>query len=187
MSLLSTIAPALELPLQRVSLCSLFRFLSLYIFSFHRPFSLHAQSPVLTSIWLFSFAEEIEKKLTAYRRGSKFWRMLIFCQVRNDKEMRLVEIESCYVLEETQTQCDESDPLIMQHGEKTSTSVLCWLSGFCCTTHLIILSYLDYHTTARITLRNTENKTRHFKVQKNKTFQHNPRQILKFTLLQCLS
>uniref|UniRef100_A0A671US42 NMDA receptor synaptonuclear signaling and neuronal migration factor n=1 Tax=Sparus aurata TaxID=8175 RepID=A0A671US42_SPAAU len=24
--------------------------------------------------------EEIEKKLTAYRRGSKFWRMLIFCQ-----------------------------------------------------------------------------------------------------------
>lgn len=26
--------------------------------------------------------EEIEKKLTAYRRGSKFWRMLIFCQVR---------------------------------------------------------------------------------------------------------
>ncbi|KAM7393060.1 hypothetical protein PAMA_007941 [Pampus argenteus] len=25
--------------------------------------------------------EEIEKKLTAYRRGSKFWRMLIFCQL----------------------------------------------------------------------------------------------------------
>ncbi|CAL8387173.1 unnamed protein product [Boreogadus saida] len=24
--------------------------------------------------------EEIDKKLTAYRRGSKFWRMLIFCQ-----------------------------------------------------------------------------------------------------------
>lgn len=31
----------------------------------------------------FSLTEEIEKKLTAYRRGSKFWRMLIFCQVRN--------------------------------------------------------------------------------------------------------
>ncbi len=53
----------------------------------------------------------------------------------------------------------------MQHGEKTSTSFLCWLSGFlrviycCCTSHLIILSYLDYHTPARIIHRNTENKT----------------------------
>ncbi len=60
----------------------------------------------------------------------------------------------------------------MQHGEKTSTSVLCWVPGFlgvtycCCTTHPIILSYLDYLTPVRITLRNTENKTRHFKVQK---------------------
>uniref|UniRef100_A0A3P8UQJ1 NMDA receptor synaptonuclear signaling and neuronal migration factor n=1 Tax=Cynoglossus semilaevis TaxID=244447 RepID=A0A3P8UQJ1_CYNSE len=26
------------------------------------------------------YVKEIEKKLTAYRRGSKFWRMLIFCQ-----------------------------------------------------------------------------------------------------------
>lgn len=32
--------------------------------------------------FLFGHTEEIEKKLTAYRRGSKFWRMLIFCQVR---------------------------------------------------------------------------------------------------------
>ncbi len=31
----------------------------------------------------------------------------------------------CYVLEETYTQCDESDLLIMQHEEKNSTSVLC--------------------------------------------------------------
>ncbi len=48
--------------------------------------------------------------------------MLGLCPV---KEILLVEIESCYVFEEKQTQCDESDPLIMQHGEKTSTSVLC--------------------------------------------------------------
>jgi len=27
-------------------------------------------------------AEEIEKRLTAYRKGSKIWRMMIFCQVR---------------------------------------------------------------------------------------------------------
>lgn len=36
--------------------------------------------------FLFGHTEEIEKKLTAYRRGSKFWRMLIFCQVRKEGE-----------------------------------------------------------------------------------------------------
>lgn len=28
--------------------------------------------------------EEIDKKLTAYRRGCKIWKMLIFCQVRDE-------------------------------------------------------------------------------------------------------
>ncbi len=95
-------------------------------------------------------------------------------------------------LRRRQTQCDESDLLIMQHGEKTSTSVLSRVSGFlgviycCCTTHPIILSYLDYLTPARITLRNTENKTRHFKVQKNKMFQHIPRQLCQSVARKCL-
>uniref|UniRef100_A0A665X4P3 NMDA receptor synaptonuclear signaling and neuronal migration factor a n=1 Tax=Echeneis naucrates TaxID=173247 RepID=A0A665X4P3_ECHNA len=31
-------------------------------------------------VTFFYLTEEIEKKLTAYRRGCKFWRMLIFCQ-----------------------------------------------------------------------------------------------------------
>ena len=40
--------------------------------------------------WGFIFSrlvsiEEIDKKLTAYRRGSKFWRMLIFCQVSSEE------------------------------------------------------------------------------------------------------
>uniref|UniRef100_A0A3B3YEF3 NMDA receptor synaptonuclear signaling and neuronal migration factor a n=1 Tax=Poecilia mexicana TaxID=48701 RepID=A0A3B3YEF3_9TELE len=42
---------------------------------------------VMWSVHFFNFiplyfwlTEEIDKKLTAYRRGSKFWRMLIFCQ-----------------------------------------------------------------------------------------------------------
>ncbi len=39
-------------------------------------------------------------------------------------EILPVEIESYCVLEEDK-QCDESDLLIMQHGEKTSTGVLC--------------------------------------------------------------
>lgn len=35
------------------------------------------------------YAEEIEKRLTAYRKGSKIWRMLIFCQVRENKANKL--------------------------------------------------------------------------------------------------
>uniref|UniRef100_A0A096M9Z1 NMDA receptor synaptonuclear signaling and neuronal migration factor n=1 Tax=Poecilia formosa TaxID=48698 RepID=A0A096M9Z1_POEFO len=31
-------------------------------------------------MYIHRLTEEIDKKLTAYRRGSKFWRMLIFCQ-----------------------------------------------------------------------------------------------------------
>ncbi len=40
------------------------------------------------------------------------------------REILTVEIESYYVLEENK-QCNEADPLIKQHEEKTSTSVLC--------------------------------------------------------------
>lgn len=40
------------------------------------------------SLHLPSPTEEIEKKLTSYRRGSKFWRMLIFCQVRKRRTKR---------------------------------------------------------------------------------------------------
>ncbi|KAG7272873.1 hypothetical protein CRUP_029313, partial [Coryphaenoides rupestris] len=60
--------------------------------------------------------EEIDKKLTAYRRGCKFWRMLIFCQVEKEEDMsqfwrrlsrfmsklnpepNMIHIMGCYVL-----------------------------------------------------------------------------------------
>ena len=41
--------------------------------------------------------EEIDKKLTAYRRGSKFWRMLIFCQVSGSEEERGGQHGACHM------------------------------------------------------------------------------------------
>lgn len=43
---------------------------------------MHVYALNLTTAVFVLCAEEIEKRLTAYRRGSKIWRMLIFCQVR---------------------------------------------------------------------------------------------------------
>uniref|UniRef100_A0A3B4B0D9 Uncharacterized protein n=1 Tax=Periophthalmus magnuspinnatus TaxID=409849 RepID=A0A3B4B0D9_9GOBI len=45
------------------------------------PTIIRRDDPSIIPILYFnSSTPEIEKKLTAYRRGSKFWRMLIFCQ-----------------------------------------------------------------------------------------------------------
>uniref|UniRef100_A0A3Q3L6L5 NMDA receptor synaptonuclear signaling and neuronal migration factor a n=1 Tax=Labrus bergylta TaxID=56723 RepID=A0A3Q3L6L5_9LABR len=44
------------------------------------PTILRRDDPSIIPILYVSCTQEIDKKLTAYRRGSKFWRMLIFCQ-----------------------------------------------------------------------------------------------------------
>ncbi len=43
---------------------------------------MHVYSLSVTTAVFVLCAEEIEKRLAAYRRGSKIWRMMIFCQVR---------------------------------------------------------------------------------------------------------
>uniref|UniRef100_A0A3P8S8A0 NMDA receptor synaptonuclear signaling and neuronal migration factor n=1 Tax=Amphiprion percula TaxID=161767 RepID=A0A3P8S8A0_AMPPE len=44
------------------------------------PTIIRRDDPSIIPILYTQTYQEIEKKLTAYRRGSKFWRMLIFCQ-----------------------------------------------------------------------------------------------------------
>lgn len=53
--------------------------------------SVSVQNLLIMSVLLLHLAEEIEKKLTAYRRGSRFWRMLIFCQVQTELHCLLLD------------------------------------------------------------------------------------------------